>query len=328
MKKGDKYLSRGERDEIFLLKENGVSVRKIAKDLGRSPSTILRELSRNQSRLGYYLPDTAQAGYQRRKARAGKRPLLKNKLVFNYVIEKLRMGWSPEQIAGRLPLDHPGEKTNYETIYQFIYSKKGKQLDLWEYLRYARKKRRKKRGRRVKRPRIPNRVSIELRPEVVEEREEAGHWEADSMVFSEKVGGLTTLVERKTRYVMISKVSRKTAEETRQQIIYRLTQLPRELRKTITCDNGLEFAQHERITRVTGALVYFCHAYASWEKGTNENTNGLIRQYLPRETRLKDITQQDLNEIAQELNRRPRKCLDYLTPEEVIKSEIINCCIS
>lgn len=320
MGKRHKKISGLEREKIAIWLSQGISKREIARRLRRSDSTIRDELKRNRWQEGY-VAIHAQAETEKRIQKSRRRHPLKNKSVYKYVLKKLRRGWSPEQIAGRLKLKCPNNPywhISYECIYQFIYAEQNKEKKLWEYLPRKQKKRRKKYGRKVHRIRIPDRASIHERPEEIETRLVFGHWEGDSVEGKNHQGGMHTEVERKTRKTMATLVPDLTAEQTAQAAEGMFKNLPEGAKKSTTLDNGTEFAKHKQF----GLPTYFADPYSSWQRGTNENTNGLIRRYLPKKTDLKKVTQQELDDIIWELNNRPRKCLGYLTPQEAYEKEL------
>ncbi|MBD3279776.1 MAG: IS30 family transposase [Candidatus Pacebacteria bacterium] len=298
----------------------GVSKREIARRLGRSDSSIRDEIKRN-SFGEHYVAVYAQARSEKRITKARHRHPLKNKSVFKFVLKKLRSGWSPEQIAGRLKLKHPNNSywhIHHETIYRYIYDQKNKDKKLWEYLPRKQKKRRKKYGRKVHRNKIPDRVSIHLRPESVEDKQEFGHWEGDSIVGKGHKGGAHTEVERKTRFLKARLLKSLSAEETAEAVCEMFDSLPLKAKKTTTVDNGKEFVKHKQF----GLSVYFADPYSSWQRGSNEYHNGLIRRYLPKRTDLSKVTQKELGDIIQEINNRPRKCLGFYTPQEAFDKEL------
>ena len=249
---------------------------------------------------------------------------MESPIIGSFVIEKIKQGWSPETISGRLRKEisdgirSKEDYINYESIYQFIYdSIYGKQNKLWNYLKQGKKRRTKKYGRKSKHEIILNRVSIENRPKEVEARKTIGHWEGDAIIYKYKTA-IQSIVERKLKYTVLTKLMRKTAKETTSAFVNGLKEY---YVKSLTVDNGTENRNHEEIKRKLNAPVFFCHPYSSWEKGTNENTNGLVRRYLPRGSSLEDTTQNDLDDIAWELNNRPRKTLQYATPQEMLELE-------
>lgn len=323
MPKSYKHLSQEERETIANLLSGGSSLGDIAKAVGREKSTISRELKRNSPpERRRYVPCRAHARSCERKTKANKHERLKNDLVRQYVKDGLAKGWSPEQISGRIQIDHPGQTINHEAIYQYIYHPQNPdRLEMIQLLRRAHKKRKNKGiGRKVRKTKIPNRIPIDARPKSVEKRRHYGHWEGDSLISRKSKVALNTLVERKSRIVLITKLPRKGAAETNKAIIRRLKKLPAKGRQTLTLDNGTENAKHEQLSAKLGIKCYFAHPYASWERGTNENINGLIRWYLPKGTDFRKITPEQLAQIENLLNNRPRKCLGYKTPSEVAAS--------
>lgn len=320
-----KQLSQEEREHIAYLLSEGNSLGNIAKALGRNKGTISRELARNSApEYRRYTPCRAHARACERKITANTHERLKNNFIRQYVWDSLKQGWSPEQISGRIRLDHPGCSVNHEAIYQYIYHPQNPQrLEMINLLRRAHKKRRNKSiGRKEKKTKIPHRIPIDARPESVQNRNRYGHWEGDSMVSRKSKAALNTLAERKSRLVLITKLPRKGAAETNKAIINRLKKLPAGGRQTLTLDNGTENAKHEQLSARLGIKCYFAHPYSSWERGTNENLNGLIRWYLPKGTDFSKITPEQIARIEYLLNSRPRKCLGYKTPLEVAASSV------
>jgi len=316
-------LSQKERDLIDILSRKGESCTTIGKKLKRDKSTIAWELKRNCSSLYHcYLAHRANQRAKERRSQAVHRERLKNPLVRAYVLAKLKEDWSPEQIAGRIGIDHPGLRISHEAIYQYIYAKDtSNSKELIASLKRSHCKRRHK-GlyRHQKKTKIPNRVSIEKRPAQVEARKQFGHWETDSLVSRKSKAALNSLVERKSRWLCLSGLRQKSAQCTARAVIRHLKDLPSKARLTLTLDNGTENTKHELITRKTDIKCYFAHPYRSWERGTNENTNGLIRYYLPKGTDFSTITKKQLKFIEKRLNNRPRKCLGFKTPNEVATS--------
>ncbi len=320
MKKGYVHLSLKERDVITTMLSEKRSLSEIAKALGRSKSTISRELKRNSSpEYKLYLSHRAHGRAEGRREQASGRPRLKNDRIASYVMARLKEGWSPELIAGRIAIDHPGLSISHEAIYQYIYHPDTEdRQELIRYLRRAHRKRRSKGiGRKERKTKIPNRVSIELRPPSVENRLLFGHWEGDSLVSRKSLVALNSLVERKSRLLMLTKLKRKTAEATFKAVTGRLKGLPKKARRTLTLDNGTENAKHEAITAAIGIKCFFAHPYASWERGTNENVNGLVRWYLPKGTDFRKISDEQIARIEYLINNRPRKCLGFKKPIEV-----------
>jgi len=311
------HLSLAEREEISVLKAQGKSLREIARIIDRNPSTISRELKTNVPPVhtGYYRGHKAHHRATIRNQQSHKRQRLKHDVISSYVTEKLRLGWSPEQIAGTLSYELPGHCISHEAIYQYIYTQ---QRELIAYLPRSHKKRWKRRhSRKHRTTHIPNRVSIQQRPCAIENRSQSGHWESDTVVSRQGIAALLVLVERKSRFTVIERLPRKTAHETKATIVHSLQVFPPQLRRTITYDNGSENTEHEAVNQVLGTKSYFCNPYHSWEKATVEHTIGLIRRFFPKKTNFDQLTDIDIRCVEILLNKRPRKCLNYQTPLEV-----------
>ncbi len=316
------HLIHDEREIIMLRLSSNISKREIAREIKRSPSTITREIKRNSDlRNGEYRAFLSQKKAETRRQNVSRVKRLKDPTLRRQVEERLRIGWSPEQTAGRLKLEGNTYTTNHESIYLRIYADRP---DLTKYLVRSGKKRRKRAGRNKKLAcgRIPYRTSIEKRPESVSSRQEAGHWEADTAVSRESKAALSVMTERKHKVTFIAKLASKTAFEMKHALIKRLSILPPQLRQTITYDNGLENVLHEEVNKILNTQSFFCNPYHSWEKGTVENTIGLIRQYLPKKTDFNLVDNKKIYEIEYALNNRPRKCLGYLTPLESINRDV------
>ena len=352
-----KKLTQSERELLARWKQEGLSNYDCAKRLNRHVSTIGRELSRNKTRVSVgkdweviYEPFHAQAVAEERKLNAfnAKQPL-RNTEIYSYVLEHLREGWSPEQISGRLKeVDHKGEpcwQICMETIYQFIYKKKtdqtkqGQQEEgdgrkkktkilttvtdadrpLWEFLRRKQKRRRKKGGRKSQRVRIPDRISIHDRPKEIDDRVIFGHWEGDSIVGLHHISGLHTEYERVSSMTRLEKMVRITADEAARAAQNIFGVLPAHARRSTTLDNGSEHTNHKKF----GLPTYFADPYSSWQRGGNENSNLWTRYYFPKRTDFATITDEEVNDVEWELNNRPRKRLNFKTPQEVF-SEYLN----
>ncbi len=322
MKKEYHQLTLEERERLFGYKKQGVSLRTIAKRLKRNVGTISRELKRNAPYGQSYLPCTAEKRSVNRSVKQRSQASWKGPAVYLYVREHLKEDrWSPEQIAGRLSLDHPKLHICHETIYSAIYARENKKHKLWQYLTVKRQKRMKKGGRHVhKDSRIPEAVSIDKRPKIVQKRKQVGHWETDNVngKITDKTA-LSVTVERKLRLTIISKLTAKTAQEKNKKLFARMSTLPDKIRKTMTADNGPENTNHKQITESLTMDVFFCHAYHSWERGTVENTNGRIRKFIPKGMSMDHITEKDIAAIEWRLNNTPRKCLGYMTPIEKLQ---------
>lgn len=317
-----KQLTAAQRSKIEILVQEKYSVSSIALKIGVHKSTVSRELKRRSAPKGYFA-EVAQLNYESCREKSGRKRILSylNSKYRNYVIHHLRKGWSPETISGRLKFEKSDWSICPETIYNFIYTDKYcKEEKIYQYLKYGRKRRVKWKGRKSHKDRIPNRVSIHQRPEVVVTREEFGHWEADSVLYANKKA-INTVNELKTGYLEFTRLDRKTANLTADSMIevFKTHQAI-----TVTVDNGTEFMEHQRITEATGVEVYFADPYSSWQRGSNENSNGLLRRYLPKGTNIDKLTQEELNDISNDLNNRPRKRLGFMTPAEAYRLELNN----
>lgn len=320
MGKHYRHLTVPQRERLAKMYHEGHSLTEMAKTLRREKSTISRELRRNGSpKHQLYSPCRAQVRSDERRSKASRRPRISNEKIRAYLRAKLTLGWSPEIIAGRLPLEHPGLHISHEAIYQYLYDRRTKgRKELVELLRRAHRRRKLKGlGRKVRKTKIPNRIPIEARPKAVDSRRYYGHWEGDTMESQKSPPVLNSLTERKSRLLLLTKLERKAAGETKRAIVRRLAVLPPALRKTITLDNGTENTLHEEITTEIGAKCYFARPYASWQRGTNEQTNGMVRWYLPKGTDFRNITEEQIVAVESRINNRPRKCLKYKTPLEV-----------
>ena len=314
-------LTLAEREEISRAVVAGHSIRSIATSLGRAPSTVSREIKRNGGQECYRASLADQAAWDR-----GRRPktckLAKNRTLAHLVADRLQMQWSPEQIAGWLRRNYPGDENyqvSHETIYRslFIQARGALKKELLGHLRRTRAMRRSRHHTQKTddHGRILDTVSISERPAIVEDRAVPGHWEGDLLCGSNS-SQIATLVERHTRYVMLVKVAKKDTETVINALIKNARQLPQELYKSLTWDRGSEMADHKRFTLATDIKVYFCDPQNPWQRGTNENTNGLLRQYFPKGTDISTYSQAKLNAVARRLNTRPRKTLNYETPAE------------
>ncbi len=318
-------LSCEERDRIAVLHAKGVSVNDIAHMLDRNKSTVSRELQRNRTpKRGLYYAHKAHNRAVMRKIIAAKRPLLKQAFIKRYVINHLKAGWSPEQIAGRLYHSYPKYSISYEAIYQFIYSLEGRKLNLKEYLpRAHRIRQRRGFSRKHSKSHIPCRVLIDERPVDVDKRLTVGHWEADSIASRRtQLASVAVALERTSRLMHLTKLRRKTSLRFSNALIKCLSNYPKGLRKTITYDNGPENVHHQRTNQHLGTHSYFCQPYQSWQKGSVEYAIGLVRRYLPKKTDLSTITDTQLRKIETRINNRPRKCLAYKTPSEVLYQSV------
>lgn len=320
------HINGNERELIAIWVNQNVSIRTIAKRLNRCHTTVIREVRRNHSLVsGRYVAITAQGRAGERSIRSRRRHSLKNPGVYSYVLEKLRWSWSPEQIAGRLRLKHPDDNhwlICHETIYGFIYQAENKGKQLWEFLPRKQKGRQKQNGRSVHKVRIPQRVSIHDRPDAIDDRQEFGHWEGDSIEGKKSDGdGIHTEVERLTRYLFARRIERIASRETVSVQRQLFSSLPQIARRSTTLDNGRENYSHV-VLRFLKMQTFFADPYASWQRGTNENTNGLLRRYLPKGSSFLELTQDELDDMVWEINNRPRKCLGYNTSQETFEEQL------
>jgi IS30 family transposase len=308
-------ITREERYAIGLMKRHGHSIRAIARELSRPPSTISREISRNRTNHdGHYRPGKADSYARARRSRS-RRNARFSAADWELVDYLITLDWSPEQVAGWLRL-HGSLSISYETIYLHLWRDKAAGGNLWRHLRQATKKRRKRYRSHDSRGRLAGKRHISERPVEVEGRRVAGHWEIDTIKGSEQ-GAHTavTMVERSTGYTLIGKLAHHCAAETTQRVTELISRHAGRV-ATVTADNGSEFHGYADIEAATGALFYFATPHHSWERGTNENTNGLIRQYLPKRASMAHVSQEHCDDIADRLNSRPRKRLGFRTPEE------------
>jgi IS30 family transposase len=318
---GAKYshFTLDERCRLRGMIEMGLGPGEIARRLGRHRGTIHREIARNRCALGYR-PDSADRMAWVRKLRGPK--IQRSTRLRDYVGDRLAMGWSPEEIAGRMELDEMNDPVSAESIYRYVYSPAGRRAGLPRYLaqRKAKRGRRRRNGRRE--PSIPNRVSIDQRPVEAEGRIAFGHWEGDLMHFRRQQDILLTLQERSSRLTLAERIASKDATDTAEAIIDQLAALPSIAVQTITHDNGGEFARHERVQDAIGLRAFFCDPHSPWQRGGIENANGRLRRDLPRKASLSGYSDKDIDAIVWNLNATPRKCLGFKTPIETFASQL------
>ena len=314
------HFNREERIRLAALKQAGLSNKEIARELRRDKTTIGRELQRNWSvAKKKYLPGAAQELYEQRRSAANQQfhKIIPDSELEKYIVKKLKKYWSPQQIAGRIKRKKLFKTTIiHETIYQHIYHDKP---ELKKYLRCTKGKYRRRYGTKIreKQREEAKKKRIDERPAVVESRQRIGDWEGDTIVGGEKTIHILTHADRKSGLLMADKASDVTAPAIRRLTVERFNKLPKKKRQTITYDNGVQFAEHETTERDLNIPIYFAYPYHSWERGTNENTNGLLRQFFPKKSAFKHVTQQHLDRIVKLINTRPRKRHNYATPEEV-----------
>lgn len=318
------HINLEEREKLFAWKEQKISLRAIAKRLHRNVGTISRELSRHTRYGRPYLPCLADRRAKRWADRQRYRAPLKTPLIFLYVREHLRppFHWSPETIAGRLPIDCPGYTIDDDTIYRYIYGKRQKRMKLWKYLVLHRKKRMKTYGRKIAdRGQVIHAISIVKRPKSVLKRKRPGHWETDNMEgVKSDTTGVSVTVERMSRITRLRKLADHTAQTKTDALLDQFIREPKACQKTITLDNGPENKDSGRFQKETTMVVYKTTPYHSWEKGTVENTIGRLRRWVPKKQSVDGITQRHLFLIEKQMNNTPRKILGFLTPNEVYEN--------
>jgi IS30 family transposase len=312
-----KQLTQEERYQIYALKKAGKKQKDIANELSRSASSISRELKRNKGLKGYRPKQANELATKRRKIARKTRKLTSE--VTRWINDLLASDFSPEQIAGRL--EHEGKiKLHHETIYQYIYKDKANGGVLYKQLTRACKKYKKRYGSYDKRGQLVNRISIDERPDIVDLKSRVGDWEGDTVIGKGRKNAFVTMVERKTLYTVVQRIESKHAEITADAIIQSMTPY-KDMVRTITLDNGKEFAKHEKIAEELAADVYFAHPYSSWERGINENTNGLLRRYFPKGTDFMVLSEEEIQAAVDKLNHRPRKTRGYKTPHELFTGQ-------
>lgn len=311
-------LTLKERYQISAYIKIGYTQTQIANSLNISQSTVSREIKRNSSN-GKYKPELAeQFSFYRHKYKT--KHLKLTRKVMNYIKEKLKEDWSPEQISGVMKKDKI-DSVSHETIYQYIYKNKSHGGKLYLKLRHKNKKYHKRGNDYNTRGVIKNRVSIEKRPKIVEHKKRVGDFEINTVIGKNHIGALVTIVDRASKFTLIKKVNSKKADVVSQALVDMLLPI-KAITHTITSDNGKEFAYHEDVSKALDTKFYFANPYHSWERGLNEHTNGLIRQYLPKQTDFTKVKTREIREIQNKLNHRPRKSLGYKTPSEVFYAKV------
>ena len=316
MGKNYSQLTIDKREKLYKLCHEGLSKDAIANEVCCHRSTIYRELRRNKSRIGY-LPDKAQKLSLCRRKKSLK--IDRDPELRADIMNKLESGWSPEIICGYLKKEKGISVISHETIYAYIYSKLGKEKELYMTLQKRHKKRKPRSLQKIKRICIPNRVSIHKRPAEVSEKNSFGHWEGDLVIFSNQRENLITLRERKSRFFMAIKNPSKQAENTAENIIRKFRGRKKILIETLTLDNGGEFAMHGTIAKRLKIDTFFCDPYSSYQKGSVENGNGVLRYDLPRKTNLSSLSQKQIDKIVNKINNRPMKCLGFCSPAEIFR---------
>jgi len=316
MPKQYSQITADERDKIAVYLAGGFNYSDIARMLGRNRSSIMREIKRNGStQYQVYTSMYADKRSIERKSNANRHDRLKDPFIRDYVHQKLKDQWTPELIAGRLEQDHPGYSISHEAVYQYIYQDAP---ELKKYLPRSHRVRRKRKVGRVNSVnRIPERVSIDQRPQEANDRSQFGHWEADTAVSRQSLASLAVLAERVSRLTKLKKIDHNNAQDFSSAIIDRLESVVPTKLRTITYDNGKENVSHQRINASLGTQSFFCNPYHSWEKGSVEHIVGLVRRYLPKKTDFAKVSHRQIAYIEHQLNSRPRKCLNFRTPYEV-----------
>lgn len=319
-----KQITSDQRNELCALKRAGHKQKDIAQQLKKDPSSISRELKRNKSDSGRYLARAAKLKTKERRINANARfkKIENNEPLRRYVVRKLKKYWSPEQISGRWNREQKGKRIGKDSIYKFVYEKR---KDLVKYLRCQKGKYRLRYGTkiRIKQREEQRKRRIDQRPEIINERARVGDWEGDTIRGQGNSGHLLTNVERKSGYLIATRIDRANVENVNNFTIKYFRNIPRDKRLSITYDNGSEFSGYNIIEKQLGMTAYFANAYHSWERGTNENTNGLVRQFFPNKSRFDNITKERLDEVVGLINHRPRKRLKYLTPHEIFKKNCV-----
>ena len=315
MPQGYHHVTRDIRSQIYALKATGTSLHKIAAIVERDVSTISREIKRNTGSRGYRYKQADEKALERRED-ASRTPKKLTPTLVAIIEEKILEDWSPDQISGRLK-DDDIASISHEAIYQHIWEDKRTGGILYKHLRHKGKKYNKRSSGKAGRGCIPNRVDITERPQIVEQKTRIGDWEGDTVISAISKTAILTVVDRHSKFTRIKKLGRKTAENVRIAMKEVMSSLPYPV-LTVTYDNGMEFAAHQDIAADLKAHCYFATPYHSWERGLNEHTNGLIRQYLPKSVDFKDVTDDEIQAIEDRLNDRPRKILGYKTPREVM----------
>lgn len=322
-----KHITREERNVIYRMQFLGYSKKDIAEALDRNRSTLHRELKRNANSDGRYFPVIADILARCRRHLKIRHPKTGKKKLMKYVSDHLEKAWSPEQISGRIrEIDHSDDPTmqiSHSTIYRWIWSDPERSRQFRPHMRHAWRKRRKRYGIPSNRGQIKDRIFIDERPEIVERRERLGDWEADTVEGRNHKGYIATCVDRASCYLLARKLANKKAKTLTAAILSAFQSIADKC-FTLTVDNGKEFSDHKTISERLKAQVYFAHPFSCWERGTNENTNGLLRQFIPKGTDIRDITKKQLAKYIRKLNNRPRKLLSYRTPAEVFHQRVLH----
>ena len=322
------HLTLQEREKITCFQREGKSLRAIAMALKRSPSSISREIRRNQVASGFYITEFAEKKSKTRRSVDRPRVLHRQKTAAakGYILEKLHLSWTPDEISGRMRREKQPFYACPETIYKFIYSQEGRALNLFRCLKRKQKTRYFRHSKRPIEPRVAPGASVHDRPKTIENRRHFGHFEGD-LVHCQN-GNITTLLERKTRMGFLIKNTSKHSDLVVSGIAKTLIVLPPKMRQSMSMDQGKEFALYQRLESNLGMKVYFCDTHSPWQKGANENFNGRLRHFFPKKSDISSVSQSDLDRIANIMNNTPRKCLGYKTPNEAFSAALKGCCTS
>jgi IS30 family transposase len=317
-----------EREKIACFQRENLSLRAMAQALNRSPSSISREIRRNQVANGFYIAEFADKKSKDHRHVLKPRVLHRQKTAAakDYILEKLKLSWTPDEISGRMRREKQSFYACPETIYKFIYSQEGRDLKLFSFLKRKQKTRYFRHSKRPVEPRVAPGASVHDRPKTIENRRNFGHFEGDLVIC--KNGNIATLLERKTRMAFLIKNDSKHSDLVISGIQSALAMLPEKLRRSLSLDQGTEFALYQRLEVALGIKIYFCDTHSPWQKGANENFNGRLRHFLPKKSDISTLTQADLDQIAEQMNNTPRKCLGYKTPKEAFSAALRTRCTS
>lgn len=319
MAKRYRHLTASDRDRLAMMRWSGWSLRRIARKMGRDPSTISRELKRNAPPIqrGLYLPYKAQARAELRWGKAVNRERIRDRWARSYISRRLQSGWTPELISGRMKILRPRQAYSHEAIYQWVYSQASHLIPCLP--RRHRNRRRRGYGRRSRKYHIPNRIHVGERPAAANERRQSGHWEADTIVSSRSSPVLQLAVERRARYTILNRLRGRHSAAMRAALNRSMRHLPVRHLRSITYDNGSENVEHGKVNDTLGTKSFFCTPYTSQERGTVENTAGLVRRFFPKGTNFARVSSKKVKAVQYWLNHRPRKVLNYKTPAEVFR---------
>ncbi|HIB83035.1 MAG TPA: IS30 family transposase [Chromatiaceae bacterium] len=315
MHKGYHHLTRDQRCHIYILKNRGESNQAIANEVGVHRSTIYRELKVNKGQRGYRVKQAQRLAFERRQS-ASKKPNKMNQETISFLVGKLKLQWSPEQISGWMKKTKYNCAVSHETIYRYIWVDKRQGGVLFKELRHRAKKYNKRGKKNAGRGCIPNRVDIDDRPKIVDKKSRIGDWELDTIVGTASSGAIVSMVDRSSKFTKLALIQRGTSENVKEALLECLKPFKNDV-LTLTSDNGKEFSKHQEVSLALDSKFFFAKPYHSWQRGLNEHTNGLVRQYFPKNKRFDEISIHDLEKVEALLNNRPRKILKFRSPIEV-----------